>query len=109
MRLRWWVRVALLLAVLSLVWWTQAFTTWPQVYFMTGASMEPTVRAHEYFVATGPVKNLRRGQLVIFRYEDDDGVFHVLRRVAGIPGDTVSLSDGRAVVNGRVMTWPFRL
>jgi signal peptidase I len=98
-----------LLAVLALLWWTQAFTSWPQVYFMTGASMEPTVHAREYFVATGPVKRLTRGMLVIFRYEDEDGVFHVLRRVAGLPGDTVSLQGGRAVVNGRAMDWPFRV
>jgi signal peptidase I len=108
-RLRWAVRVILLLAALALLWWTQAFTSWPQIYFMTGASMEPTVGAREYFVATGPVKQLVRGMLVIFRYEDDDGVFHVLRRVAGLPGDTVSLRDGRAVINGRAMAWPFRI
>ena len=109
MRLRWPVRVLLLLAVLALLWWTEAFTTWPQVYFMTGGSMEPTVRAREYFVATGPVRPLKRGMLVIFRYEDDDGVFHVLRRLAGLPGDTVSLRGGRAYVNGQAMPWPFRI
>jgi signal peptidase I len=109
MRLRWAVRVLLLLAVLALLWWTEAFTSWPQVYFMTGASMEPTVGAREYFVATGPVKRLRRGMLVIFRYEDEDGVFHVLRRVAGLPGDTVSLRAGLPVVNGVTMGWPFRI
>ena len=109
MRLRWWVRVCFLLTVLALVWWTEAFTTWPQVYYMTGGSMEPAVRAHEYFLATGPVRRLTRGMLVIFRYEDDDGVFHVLRRVAGLPGDTVSLMDGRAFVDRRPMDWPFRI
>ena len=108
-RLRWAVRVALLLAVLALLWWTEAFTTWPQVYFMTGASMEPAVRAREYFVATGPVTNPQRGALVIFRYEDEDGAFHVLRRLAGLPGDTVALRAGRAYVNGRAMAWPFRV
>lgn len=101
--------MVLLLAALALLWWTEAFTSWPQAYFMTGASMEPAVGAREYFVATGPVKHLKRGMLVIFRYEDEDGVFHVLRRVAGLPGDTVSLRQGRAFVNGRAMAWPFRV
>jgi len=101
--------VFLLLAVLVLLWWTEAFTSWPQVYYMTGASMEPTVGARSLFVATGPVKKLKRGMLVIFRYEDEDGVFHVLRRVVGLPGDTVSLRDGRAIVDGRAMRWPFRI
>jgi signal peptidase I len=102
-------RFALLLSALSLLIWTRAFTRWPQVYYMTGASMEPGLRAQEYFLTTSPPGELRRGMLVIFRYEDEDGVFHVLRRLAGLPGDTVAMQDGIAVVNGRVQTWPFRI
>lgn len=111
MRLRWWVRVTLLLAILALAWWMRARLTWPQVYLATDASMAPTVDRGEVFVATGPSRALRRGMLVIFRYqdEDDDAVYHVLRRVAGLPGDVVSMRQGRAVVNGRAMEWPFRI
>jgi len=108
-RLKWVVRVLLLVGALGLLWWTRMFTTWPQVYFMTGGSMEPAVRAREYFIATSPVEHLRRGMLVIFRYEDEDGVFHVLRRVAGLPGDTVTMREGRATVNGHESGWPFRI
>jgi len=102
-------RLTLLLSALSLLFWTRACTQWPQVYYMTGASMEPAVRAHEYFLTTSPPGELRRGMLVIFRYEDEDGVFHVLRRIAALPGDTIAMQDGSAVVNGRVRTWPFRI
>ena len=102
-------RLLLLLAALGLLFWTRAFTRWPQVYYMTGPSMEPAVRAHEYFLTTSPPGELRHGMLVIFRYEDEDGVFHVLRRLAGLPGDTVAMQDGIAVVNGRLRTWPFRI
>jgi signal peptidase I len=108
-RLKWAVRILVLVCAVALLWGTRACTRWPQVYFMTGGSMEPAVRAREYFVATGPVPHPRRGTLVIFRYEDADGVFHVLRRVAGLPGDTVAMRDGRAVVNGRDAGWPFRI
>lgn len=103
------LRTALVLAALALLVWTRAFTRWPQVWYMTGPSMEPTVRAREYFLATSPPGTLRRGMLVLFRYEDEDGVFHVLRRVAGLPGDTVAMRDGIAVVGGRPQTWPFRI
>ncbi len=103
------VRVALALAVLALLVWTRACTRWPQVYYMTGASMEPAVRAREYFLVTSPPGPLRRGMPVLFRYEDEDGVFHVLRRVAGLPGDTVAMRDGLAVVNGRAQGWPYRI
>ncbi|NJD19450.1 MAG: hypothetical protein FIA95_09250, partial [Gemmatimonadetes bacterium] len=105
----WAVRVACVLAAVALLVWTRACTRWPQVYYMTGASMEPAVRAHEYFLTTSPPGPLRRGMLVLFRYEDEDGVFHVLRRVAGLAGDTVAMADGIAVVNGRPQPWPFRI
>lgn len=101
--------MALVAALVALLWWTRAFTRWPQVYFMTGASMEPAVRAQEYFDTSSPVGTLRRGMLVIFRYEDEDGVFHVLRRVAGLPGDTIAMQDGHAIVNGRDNGVPFRV
>jgi signal peptidase I len=76
---------------------------------MTGASMEPAVLAHEYFLTTSPAGALRRGTLVLFRYEDEDGVFHVLRRLAALPGDTVTMRDGVVSVNGVAQPWPFRI
>ena len=106
---RWALRVGFVAVAVWLLIYTHVFTRWPQVYYMTGASMEPAVRAHEYFLTTSPVGELRRGMLVIFRYEDEDGVFHVLRRLAGLPGDTVAMQDGIAMVNGRVQAWPFRI
>jgi signal peptidase I len=71
--------------------------------------MEPTVRAGEYFWVSSPPGRLQRGDLVIFRYEDEDGVFHVLRRLAGLPGDTVSMQEGRLVVNGEASSWAYRI
>ncbi|MGD0483501.1 MAG: signal peptidase I [Gemmatimonadales bacterium] len=102
-------RLALVLVAVWLLIWTRAFTRWPQVWYMTGPSMEPAVRAHEFFIATSPAGPPRHGDLVLFRYEDADGVFHVLRRVAGLPGDTVAMQDGIAVVNGQLQTWPLRI
>lgn len=76
---------------------------------MTGASMEPTVAAGEYFLAWSPAPALSRGSLVLFRYEDEDGVFSVLRRLAALPGDTIRMVDGEVILNGRPQRWPFRI
>jgi len=108
-RLRWGVRVVLLLAVLATVWWLRAHYRWPQVYVAADASMAPTVDQGDVFLAVGPVHHLRRGMLVLFPFEDETGVTQMLRRVAGLPGDTVRLVDGRAVVNGRPEPWPFHV
>lgn len=76
---------------------------------MTGESMEPTVAAQEYFIAWNPPGRLAAGDLVVFRYEDEDGVFHVLRRVAALPRDTVAMDSGVVVLNGVPQPWPFRI
>jgi signal peptidase I len=103
------VRAVLLLCAVALLWGTRFFTRWPQVYYMTGSSMEPAVRAHEYFLTSSPVGRLKRGMLVIFRYEDEDGVFHVLRRLAALPGDTILMREGHAIVGGRDDGVQFRI
>ena len=94
---------------LALVWLTRAGSRWPSVYYMTGASMEPTIAAERYFLAWSPPGNPNRGALVIFRYQEGDSVFHVLRRLAAVAGDTISMREGVAVVNGRPQSWGFRI
>lgn len=70
--------------------------------------MEPTIAAERYFLAWEPPGELRRGDLVIFRFVDDS-VYHVLRRLAGLPGDTVAMREGALFVNGVRQTWPYRI
>lgn len=71
--------------------------------------MEPTVQTGEYFLVWNPPGDLGRGDLVIFRYEDEDGVFHVLRRLAALPGDTIAMREGAIVVNGAPQPWRYRI
>lgn len=105
------VRIAVWAAIAVVVvvggWATRLGTRWPSVYYMTGPSMEPTLAAQEYFLAWSPPGTLHRGDLVIFRYADEDGEFHVLRRLAGLPGDTVEMQAGQMLVNGVRQPWPF--
>ncbi len=88
---------------------TRFGTRWPSVYYMTGSSMEPSVAAHEYFLAWSPAGDLSVGDLVLFRFDDGDEIFHVLRRVVALPSDTVSLDSGRVVLNGIRRDMPFRI
>ncbi len=99
------------LAVLALagLWITRAGTRWPSIYYMTGPSMEPTIAAELYFLAWSRPGSLARGDLVIFRYVDEDGEFHVLRRLAGLPGDTVLMESGTVLVNGERQEWPHQI
>lgn len=88
---------------------TRLGTRWPSVYYMTGSSMEPSVAPNEYYLAWSPAGDLSVGDLVLFRFDDGEEVFHVLRRVVGLPHDTLSLDSGRVVLNGTVRDLPFRI
>jgi signal peptidase I len=99
--------VVVVLGVLLVL--TRGCTRWPETYVGSGPSMEPTVWRGDYFTVTTPVGELRRGMLVVFRFAHEDTVYPVLRRIAGLSGDTVAMRAGRAIVNGQEMPWPFRV
>ncbi len=108
-----WIRAAVWLTAVAIAvlgaWATKFGTLWPSIYFMTGPSMEPTLAAREYFMALSPPDRIALGDLVLFRYEDADGVFHVLRRLVALPGDTVAMDSGVVILNGVAQSWPFRI
>ncbi len=102
-------RITLATVVLAMLAVTRFGTRWPSIYVMTGPSMEPTVAPREYFLAWDPPGRVARGDLVIFRFVDADGEYDVLRRVAGLPGDTVAMTDGAVLVNRRRSPWPYQV
>ncbi|MEX2177360.1 MAG: signal peptidase I [Gemmatimonadaceae bacterium] len=102
-----WLIAAVLLA--AVLWTTRFGTRWPSVYFMTGASMEPTIGAERYFLTWSPPGQLARGDLVIFRFMYGTTEYEVLRRVVAFGGDTVSMRAGALFVNGARQPWPFRV
>jgi signal peptidase I len=105
-----WVPTVLLLCVLAaLIVLTRGFTAFPTTYYMTGPSMEPSVRQGAWFVAQ-PLRQMPApGDLVLLEHWIDDTLYHVLRRAVGLPGDTVRMSDGALWVNGHVADWPARI
>jgi signal peptidase I len=100
---------ALVATVMILAWTTRGCTRWPETYIGSGPSMEPAVRRGEIFTVMTPVEELRRGALVIFRFQHEDTLHHVLRRVAGLPGDRVAMRGGQAIVNDTPAAWPWRI
>lgn len=107
MRIAGWIGLAVLITALA--WMTRVGTRLPSIYYMTGPSMEPTVKAGQYFIAWRPPGEIEAGDLVIFRYVDEDGEFDVLRRVAALPGDTVAMETGIVVLNGERQPWPCQI
>lgn len=71
-----------------------------QPFIVSGASMEPTLMPHEYLVIdelSYRFQEPRRGDVIIFRYPLDPAIFFV-KRVVGLPGETVDIRDGHVFV-----------
>jgi signal peptidase I len=47
-----------------------------------------------------------RGEVLVFRFPENPDVFYI-KRLVGLPGDTVSVSNGQVKVNG--VSWPLQL
>lgn len=48
----------------------------------------------------------QRGDIVFFRYPDDESQIFV-KRLIGLPGDTVEIIDGKTYVNGELLDEPY--
>lgn len=88
-----------LLAVFFTFGFVRPFVAEP--FGITTDSMDPTLRAGDSVLATKFAYRLaepRRGDVVLFEAPGDDAP--TIKRVVGIPGDTVAVRDGVLFVNG---------
>ena len=104
------VEYAVILAVaLAVAFLVQAFVVKP--YKIPSPSMVPTLEPHDRVLVarflyhfTAPA----RGDIVVFKYPLDPHVVFI-KRLIGLPGDTLSLNDGHVYVNGVRQNEPYVL
>ena len=73
-----------------------------QPFLVSGASMVPTIDANEYLVVDKVSYHFHepeRGDIVIFQYPLDTSIYFI-KRVIGLPGETVIVHNGGVVVRG---------
>lgn len=71
-----------------------------QPFIVRGASMEPTYEDSEYLIVdelSYELRSPRRGEVIIFHYPKDPSQFFI-KRIIGLPGETVELSHGRVTI-----------
>jgi len=71
-----------------------------QPFYVKGASMEPNFYDREYLIIDELSYRLReplRGEIVVFRYPRDPSQFFI-KRVVGMPGETVEVTGGQVVI-----------
>jgi len=71
-----------------------------QPFFVKGASMEPNFDDGQYLIIDELSYRLRqpaRGEVVVFRYPADPKQYYI-KRIIGLPGETVEVVDGRVKI-----------
>lgn len=102
---RYWLRdlvLSLLLAFIVIVFLYQPVQ-------VEGTSMMPRLSNHERIFINKFLyrfEPIQRGDIVVFWYPLDPSKSYI-KRVVGLPGETVGISDGRVYVNGRSLTEPY--
>lgn len=74
-----------------------------QPFVVEGESMFPTFHDGDYLIVdqlSYRFEEPQRGDVVVFRYPDDPRVFYI-KRIIGLPGETVSVERGQVVVTDR--------
>lgn len=71
-----------------------------QPFIVSGASMEETFHSGDYLIVdqvTYYFDDPERGDVIVFRYPGDPSKFFI-KRVIGLPGDTISIVDGTVTI-----------
>jgi signal peptidase I len=105
--------VTILLALFATTFVVQAFK-------IPSQSMEPTLLVGDHllvnkFIFEGrgewydkllPYRQIRRDDIVVFKYPFDDHPYYV-KRVIGLPGDRIHIVNARVFVNGKARSEPY--
>lgn len=71
-----------------------------QPFYVKGASMEPNFHENEYLMVdeiSYRFKPATRGDVIVFRYPKDPQEYFI-KRLIGLPGETVSIKDGSVYI-----------
>lgn len=69
-----------------------------------GRSMFPTYKDREYLLANKVIYKIqdpKRGDVIILRHSDTEDF---IKRIIGLPGEKISLMNGKVLINGKELT-----
>ena len=109
--LTWYTRwhVYLLVIVANFVFNSFALIQPYHAYVNVGASMEPSLRLGDRVIVDTAYythHTMTRGDVVVFLFPDEPHT-KLLKRVIGLPGETVEVVNSQVVVNGEVLEEPY--
>ncbi|MCC2630926.1 MAG: signal peptidase signal peptidase [Candidatus Paceibacter sp.] len=82
-----------------------------QPFIVSGASMDPTFETGQYLIVDQLSYNVgepKRGQVVIFKYPKDETKYFI-KRIIGLPGETVNVNGTSVTIKNRTYPDGFKL
>ena len=105
-----WVAVVVGALLVALVVKTFLF----QAFYIPSESMESTLKTGDRVVVNKfgyRLHDVGRGDVIVFEIPDDavgpDGIKDLIKRVVGLPGDTIETKDGAVYINDQKLAEPY--
>ncbi len=116
---RWWIYTLYFLVVIAVqdVARDRLIYNVFQSFRIPSASMRPSLEIGDRFILARvdfPAMKLTRGDLVVYtpqddpRTSEDESRFYVLKRIVGLPGETLEIKAGRVYINGFALDEDYR-
>ncbi len=94
--IREWVQVIVIALIIALpIRWYVA-----EPFIVNGASMDPTFATGQFLVVdrlTYHFESPKRGDVIVFEYPNDPSTYYI-KRIIGLPGETVNIKDGMITI-----------
>jgi len=81
-----------------------------QAFYIPSGSMEPQLYQGDRLIASKigvSLDSVKRGEVIIFRFPDEKQDKDYIKRVVGLPGDVVQISESTLYVNGESVEEPY--
>jgi len=101
-----WVQVIVIALIISLP--IRFFIAEP--FVVNGASMDPTFSTGQFLIVdrvTYRFQEPKRYDVIIFEYPNDPSIYYI-KRIIGLPGETVTIKDGKVSISTASST-PFQV
>ena len=76
------------------------------IAYIPSGSMESTIMTGDRVIGLRFIRHYDRGDIVIFP-DPDGGGYYLIKRIIGLPGDTVTIQGGTVSINGTPLEEPY--